>query len=390
MLLSARFHEEQTRESRPTMKVGFDYFPAVTHAPGRGRYARELVRALAELAPEEVDLRLFDMGRGDRAIPTSALGPIDGRDWIRRKILKWPRRLVGWVDRAFGFGADGWVGGCDLFHHTSPEPLLVEHAIEIMPIPELPPDGTTASEVIRKQLVRIEHVVVFSNSLKAEVIRRYEWPEDRIHVTPVGCDHWVRELDGLPEPSDPPYLLVLGAMREVRSPHRIRKSFERLAGKHEGLRLVFCGRAGDASEQFLRDRRFSAARDSLEWIDQPDERELPALVAKASVLVHLNEDEGTAVTVLEALRAGVPVACSRLPALTEVLGNIAHYVDDEANGQPDPLDAAIEAALQSSRDPAARERRIELATPYSWKLCAERTLEIWNSVLETTAPRRSS
>ena len=370
------------------MKVGYDYFPAVTHAPGRGRYARELARALAELEPEDVDLRLFDLGRGERPIPREALGPVDRRDWIRRNELHWPRRLVSWADRFLGFGADGWVGGCDVFHHTAPVPLLVEHAIEIFPLPELPPIGSKDSDDLAQQLERIEHVIVFSEHLRGEVIQRFDWEEERIHVTPVGCDHWVRELPSLPEPDDPPYLLVLGALREVRSPHRIRKSFERLVPKYPGLRLVFCGRPGDAAEQFMRDRRFSGARDAIEWIDEPDERELPELVAKASALVHLNVEEGTAVTVLEALRAGVPVACSRLPALTEALGGLATYVADEKRGEPDPLDAAIETALASAKDPEARTARIELAKPYSWEQCARRTFEVWQRVLETTAPRR--
>ena len=370
------------------MKVGFDYYPATTHAPGRGRYARELVRALVSLPPKDLQLRLLDLGRGERSIPTDTLGLPDKAEWLEHNVKRVPRRLVNWGDRFLGFGADGWVGGCNVFHHTSPAPLLVEHAIEILPVPELPPAESEASEVFGKSLDRIEHIVVFSNHLQQEIVRRYGWSTERVHVTQVGCDHWVRDLDVPPLPDDPPYLLVLGALREQRFPHRIRRSFERLRSQIDGLRLIFCGRPGDAAEQFLRDRRFSGARNDIEWIDRPNERHLPELVARASALVHLNTDEGTAVTVLEALRAGVPVVCSHLPALVEVLGNVAHYVGDEGKREDNTLDQGILAALKSSKDPRAREQRIALAAPFDWRRCATRTLELWKHVLETTPPRR--
>ena len=57
-------------EQRP--RVGLDLWPATTHAPGAGRYARELVRALARLtAPPR--LSLLDVGPGAR-IQASGLG----------------------------------------------------------------------------------------------------------------------------------------------------------------------------------------------------------------------------------------------------------------------------------------------------------------------------
>lgn len=369
------------------MKIGYDYFPATTHAPGLGRYSRELVRAIASLKPADLELQLLDLGRGKRVFKGSTLGLPPAAAWIRHRERHLPRRLVSWVDRFLGFGADGWVGGCDVFHHTAPQPLLVEHAIEILPLPELPPEDSTAHEKLATRLKRIEHVVVFSEHYRSEVVRRFEWPEDRIHVTPVGCDHWVRELDSLPELAPQPTILVLGAMREDRFPHLIRRAFEVVLAKRPDCRLIFCGRPGDAAEQFLRDRRFSGARNSIEWIDEPDEDELPTLVAEASTLVHLSREEGTAVTVLEALRAGVPVVCSPLPAYQEVLGETALYASSEKKRHVE-LASLIETSLDSASDKDARAKRIALATPYDWANCARQTIEVWKKVLETTEPRR--
>ena len=64
-------------------RIGLDYWPATTHAPGIGRYARELVRALVQRA-EAPYLCLFDAGPGPRTVPEDALGLPSGSQRVRR------------------------------------------------------------------------------------------------------------------------------------------------------------------------------------------------------------------------------------------------------------------------------------------------------------------
>jgi glycosyltransferase involved in cell wall biosynthesis len=78
--------------------------------------------------------------------------------------------------------------------------------------------------------------------------------------------------------------------------------------------------------------------------------------------------------VLEALAAGIPVACSDIPPLREVAGDAALYFNplDE-----DAIASAIErvmsdASLQERLAQAGRER----ARPVTWERCAERTLQV--------------
>lgn len=368
------------------VKVGFDYFPAVTHAPGRGRYARELVRALARHETEGVATHLFDIGRAKRIFHGPALGLDGATARLRRRTVRLPRRSIGLVNRLIGFGADGWIGGCDVWHHTSPQPLRVEHAQEILPVFELPPAGSKEDREFEKTLERIEYLLCFSDHYAREVCERYSWSEELVKTAPVGCDHWVRELEALPERDDPPMLLVLGALDEDRKPHLIRKAYELARTELEGLRLVYCGRPGNAAEQFVRDRRFSVARETTEWIEDPVEDDLPALVARASALVHLSRDEGSAVTPLEALRVGTPVVASRLPAFEEVFGDEGLWFEGK---KPEDLAPLLVRAVESARDRAAVERRIELATPFTWERAARRTLEIWREVAANEATRRT-
>jgi len=78
------------------VRVGIDYLPAVTHAPGAGRYARELVRALLRLE-DRPEIALYEVGRAERTVEERALGlPADGRG-LARLVSTRSRRLSEWI-----------------------------------------------------------------------------------------------------------------------------------------------------------------------------------------------------------------------------------------------------------------------------------------------------
>ncbi len=76
--------------------------------------------------------------------------------------------------------------------------------------------------------------------------------------------------------------------------------------------------------------------------------------------------------VLEALAAGIPVACSGIPSLREVAGDAALFFD------PLDEDAIAEALDRISADDELRGRLAaegpERARPFTWQRAAETTL----------------
>jgi glycosyltransferase involved in cell wall biosynthesis len=78
--------------------------------------------------------------------------------------------------------------------------------------------------------------------------------------------------------------------------------------------------------------------------------------------------------VLEALAAGIPVACSDIPPLREVAGDAALYFDPL---NEDDIASGIErvmsdASLQERLATAGRER----ARGFTWRQSAEQTLKV--------------
>ncbi len=360
--------------------VGIDCWPATTHAPGVGRYARELIRALARLEQPPC-LGLFDVGPRAQAQDCQPLGiePLPA-GW-RRLEADLPRRALGPL-AALGLTADRLLGGCALFHRVLVAGPPVGALPQVLALSELPAPGTVGEAELRRALRAVRDVVVFSAHARGLVSERFGLDPERVHALPVGCDHWIRAAPPLDTPQDPPVVLALGRVDAARGHLVLLQAFERLDARTPSLRLVFCGRPGAAAGELARTVAASPACERVRWIDRPVERDLAHLMARAAVLVHLSSGELTPVTPLEGLAAGAALVASPLPAFREVLGEQAHWVA----GEPASLDSralapVLEAALASGLDPLARRRRRELAAPFTWERHARLTAELWSRIL---------
>lgn len=360
------------------MAVGIEYTLAGRHAPGAGRYVRELVRALVRLE-DRPELALFEGGRRPHVLPSDALGLEDAAG-VRRRHVAWPRRALEVAARV-GHGPDRWLGGVELLHHAHANGLPSGRAPEVVPVAELPPPGTGRERVVVARLQRAARLLVFSAAM-GERLRRLGVPEDRVVQVPVGADHWARDLPAAPARLDPPVVLVLGAVREARGQHLVLAACERLRARGVEVALDVLGRAGDPLGPFATALAASPMRGAV-GIAVPPEAELPARVAGASVLVHLEDDPGTPVTPLEAMALGVPVVATRAPAFVEALGDAARFVDAAEVARDVPgLADAIEGALAASPEHVARGRAA--AARYTWRANAEATVEAWRALTSPT------
>lgn len=368
--------ERETHSMTPSIRIAIDYGIALSHAPGVGRYARELVRALVRRADAPA-LRLLEVGRAPHVLPVTALGldaaRASGFD-VRVTRVPLPRRVVGALGR-IGWTTERWVGGADVVHQVLPyEPLPTRTALNTLTLAELPELGSANERVLRTTLSCTERVLVFSTSARDELTRRFDVDASWIDVVPVGADHWARETTATSERRSPPEVLVLGQASARRRPDAIVAACERVVAGGLELRLRFVGPKGEAGEA-LRARLERSPLAGRATIEPGVEAELPRLVAGAAVLVHLNDVEWTAVTPLEAFAVGVPVVVSRIPAFVEAIGDEAAYVDDDAD-----LADAIAAAITTD-SPTTRARRRELARAFTWDRNAAATVDVWTKMV---------
>ena len=101
-------------------------------------------------------------------------------------------------------------------------------------------------------------------------------------------------------------------------------------------------------------------------------------VANMGVFASSCETFGQIVT--ESMSAGLPIACSELSAMQELLGTAAVYFDPE---KPDSIASAIQKLIQSPelREEKSREA-FDSVKKYTWNRCAEETFAFLNSTLK--------
>jgi glycosyltransferase involved in cell wall biosynthesis len=358
----------------------------VTHAPGAGRYARELVRALVRL-DERPEIALYEVGRAERTVEERALGLPANDPGVSRLVSNRSRRVSGWIPMARLACADAALGGVDVFHHTSRVLPRVKSALQTVAVAEVPYAGSIDENRLARSLSLADAVLVFSTGTGKRLAQRFQVPPERIRQVVVGCEHWRRDLGRIPPRDEVPRVLVLGPLRKDRRHRRILKAFEHLIERGRNAHLHVVGTGGDAEAEFDDLAAHSKVKLRISRERAASQVAVAALVARASVLIHLVEGSETPVTPLEAFSMGTPVVASGLPAYEEALGGLAELVENaRVDHASEFLADAIERAIASAGDAAACAARERLASAFTWERNARETVAAWESIF--TSSRR--
>jgi glycosyltransferase involved in cell wall biosynthesis len=176
------------------------------------------------------------------------------------------------------------------------------------------------------------------------------------------------------------YIFALG----VFPPH---KNIERLIEAYSLLRqrspikhkLVIGGSPGPLRDQVERARERSGFPDDIVLLGYvPDDR-LQELYQGADLFVFPSLMEGFGLPVLEAMRFGVPVVCSRSGPLPEVGGQAAAYVDPESVA--DIAGVMRDVLLSPSRQQEMKTRGFEQFRGFDFRQTAARVAEIYRQIL---------
>ncbi|MEJ7891531.1 MAG: glycosyltransferase family 1 protein [Solirubrobacteraceae bacterium] len=190
---------------------------------------------------------------------------------------------------------------------------------------------------------RASRVIVPTTTVAEDAVAMLKVDAAHVHVVPEAADPAfsprsaaqvaaARKRHALPDD----YLVWVGGLRHPDP----RKRVAALAGTPSKLPVVLVGDPGPWARE-LPDVILTGA---------VDDDELAALYTGARALVFPSDDEGFGLPTVEALACGTPVVACDVPALREVLGNRATFVDtDDLDG----LVAAGAAAERPAPDPPA-------------------------------------
>jgi len=362
-----------------SLRIGIDARAAAEVPAGKGRYVRELLRALARRGDPHGYV-LYARRPWDE--------PVDERfSWRLRELPEAVWHL--WAARAAS-------RECDVFLATAsyvtpwflriPTALVVHDLIPFQP-------GVHANRraawieraTLRRALRRAGLVISDSHATQRDLVARFPSSEHKAAVVHLGVSDEigrpptgtvledVRRRYALARP----FVLCAGTLEPRKNLIRLFEAFselpERLRAEHL---LVVVGPAGwDYDEILARAREHG---DEIKLVGEVPDGDLAALYRLCTVFCYPSLYEGFGLPLLEAMTAGAPSITSNVSSLPEVGGDGARYVEPTSVAQ---IAATLEELLDSPEQRAElSERAGREAARFSWERAAEETLALLTSL----------
>lgn len=347
------------------MRVGVNLLWLVPgEVGGTEAYATRLLRGVAELAPDDVDVVLFVLPGFTARHPDLAEGfeicaaPIGGDRRPVRVLME-----STWLARR--------SRGCDLVHHLGGTVPAIRTAPCVLTIHDLQylehPEWFSALKrrylalTVPRSVRAADEVTAVSEPAAEHVATAFGVPR------PAVVPHVVPKLPvGSPPPGLPERYVVFPA---VTYPH---KNHDVLLDAIESLPaerrpdLVLTGGAGRHHDHVMQRIAEAGLRLHVRHLGRVDDATFGAVLAGASGLVFPSRYEGFGVPVVEAMSVGVPVVSSAAPPLDELVAGVGRLLDpddvdawatamvDLVAGDPLPeVDLAAGHARAAAHEPAA-------------------------------------
>lgn len=234
---------------------------------------------------------------------------------------------------------------------------------------------------------RAKKIITISQSSKGDIIKEYGVAEDKVSVVYLG----VKQVSGIKQEAlgmeelkekygvEKPFILFVGTLQPRKNIVRLIEAYSKL--QNHDLKLVVIGRRGWQFEEILSAPKRLGVSDSVLFLENVTDEDLPAFYKNAECFVLPSLYEGFGLPILEAMTYGCPVLTSDISSLPEAGGDAAVYFDPK-----DTLDIAgkIEKVLSDDklRDKMIKEG-FEQLKKFSWEKSARQVLK----ALEETASK---
>ncbi len=367
----------------------------VTNAPpqaGMGKPAREIAACVTRQGTFAVDRYFLDGAARTLTVNVEE----------RAQLSRFPHPLdvkpVTWWRLARHLPAAGY----DLWHFTNQTLSFIPRTPAIVTVYDLielldPQErfGRPVARVLYRGVPRARHIICISQYTRKTVQDTYAVPDDRITVIPLGVR---RDFTAIPSVRDSlayqeflrvqqltpdrKIILYVGSDHPRKNLPVLARAFAKVRAELPSAVLVKVGDPGLAGgrEALLKVLDELPLRDAVRFLPNVGDRELQFLYSIADVFVFPSTFEGFGIPPLEAMACGCPVVCSNATSLPEVVGDAATLCDPDDAGAF--ARAILDVLTQPSYAATLREKGLQRTPLFYWEGIAERTLEVYQRVLE--------
>jgi glycosyltransferase involved in cell wall biosynthesis len=234
---------------------------------------------------------------------------------------------------------------------------------------------------------RSDRLIAVSASTARDLAKNFPQSQGRVATIPHGVDPEFFRIgrERLARPPRP-FILTVSTLHPHKNIERTLDAFHRFRSVHPEFRLVIAGLKGFATyriENRVRGLGLRAHVDLTGWIPRS---ELYQLYAGASAFIAPSLFEGFGLPLVEAMAAGLSVACSAIPPFRETAEGVARLFDPRS---VDEMTEALEFITHNDdfrgRSAVEGPRR---AGTFDWDAAARATLAELHAAARVTQPAR--
>lgn len=260
--------------------------------------------------------------------------------------------------------------------------IVTVHDLSTLRFPEFHPPERVAlfQKHLQRSIERAQHVITVSNTIKQEIIERFELPDNQvtaIHLgvqLPVVEDQLNSELE-LPDQ----YLLVVGAIEPRKNIQFLLDAYSALpVESREQLRIVHAGPKGWLNGSI--NSKIETLIQKGEWLEMGivSPAVLDHLYHRAWCLAFPSVYEGFGLPLIEAMARGCAVLASEIPVHREVCADGATFFDLTDS---EDLTNKIQRLLEDDQSHfELRTRGQQHSCNFDWRTTCSKTFDIYRDV----------
>jgi glycosyltransferase involved in cell wall biosynthesis len=379
------------------MRIGIDARMYSSEFTGIGRYVYELTQRLLEVDKKNEYVLFMNQPTYDQFEPRSKR--------VKKVLVNAPHYSLA---EQLRFLWKIWLSRVDLMHFTHFNAPILYRGQSVVTIHDLTlsfyPGKKMNSWFYRKAYNLVLHnavkhakkIIAVSQNTKKDLIEVAKTEPSKIEVVYEGvagnfCPRPDKEdIEELLKKYSitKEYMLYTGVWRSHKNLVNMIKAFALLCGD-EGFepQLVITGEENPYYPEVKRTVKELDLEHKVIFTGLVDEDELTALYQAAKMYVFPSLYEGFGLPPLEAMRCGTPVVASKASCIPEICGEENAVFFDPYDPE-DIANAMRRLWLDETLQADLRERGLAHSRKFSWEKMAEKTLAIYNEVIDSLRKRK--
>ncbi|RJQ78732.1 MAG: glycosyltransferase family 1 protein [Desulfobacteraceae bacterium] len=247
----------------------------------------------------------------------------------------------------------------------------------------------TKNVLLKRSFRWANRVICLSRTAQKEVIKYWAIPESITDVVYLAADegyfYKINKSDkidilGKHGLEDKCYFLTVGTIQPRKNQENLIKAYRMLSSNiRKYMKLVLVGNYGWGCSHLKDLLTDEENRQEIIWLQNLSKRELAALYQGSLCFIFPSLYEGFGMPIVEAFASETPVIASNLSCIPEIAGNSAILVDPYNTQEMSRI--MRELALNDKLRENLIEKGIQRAKDFSWKKCAEETIQVYKKAL---------